>query len=178
MRTERWSVPEGNHRPALQAAWPRVRAAAAARGFSSVWLLYSKAERLVTVVYYDAHTVPHSPDALDIPALAALEAGPALGDELVGPGWTKTLDLTEFVLTIWFPNPGSSGDNGEPSLWPNSPPLPQPTASDGVCEPSRGENAGTAPSDCTPSCGDGVPDPDEDNVRCPSDVPAETRVRD
>lgn len=175
MRTERWSVPETNQRPALNAAWPRVRDAAAARGLSSVWLLYSKPERLVTLVYYDAHTDSQAPDALDIPALAALEAAPALGEEAAGDGWSKTFDMTHFVLSIWFPNPGPSGDNGQASLWPNSPPLPQPTASDGVCEPSRGENVDTAPADCTPHCGNGVREPDEDNQRCPSDVPAYTR---
>lgn len=77
------------------------------------------------------------------------------------------------------PNPGA-GDRGRASLWPNSPGFPEPTPVDGVCVPSRGEHAGTAPLDCTERCGDGVADPGEDSRRCPSDVEASaatTRAR-
>jgi hypothetical protein len=71
-------------------------------------------------------------------------------------------------LTRWAPFAG--GDQGPPSQWPNSPPLPQPSADDGLCEPSRGETSTTAPADCLPSCGDAVADASETTLNCPSDV--------
>jgi hypothetical protein len=59
---------------------------------------------------------------------------------------------------------------GEPSLWPNSPPFPEPYAGDGVCEVSRGETFETAPSDCSATCGDGIAQEGENNMSCPGDV--------
>ncbi|MFN2545180.1 MAG: hypothetical protein ABR600_11530 [Actinomycetota bacterium] len=172
MRTERWSMGGVSIRKRLADTWPQILDTAARRGLSAVWLLYSEPDQMVDLVYFAGHSVAGSPDALDLPALVGLENSPSLGASLGGPGWTRTQDLTEWVLTIWFPNPGPTGDNGSPSLWPNSPPLPTPSALDGVCEPSRGENHGNAPGDCTPKCGDGVWDADENNRSCPSDVPA------
>lgn len=76
--------------------------------------------------------------------LAALETAPSMEATLAGPGWERTMDLTQFVLTIWFPDT-RVGDGGPPSLWPNSPPLPEPGPDDGVCEPSRGEDQRVGP---------------------------------
>lgn len=167
-RTERWAVPESNQLPFLKSRWPAIRDEAALRGLTSVWLLYGKQERLVTLVYFANRTAPAG---TDFAGLIALESAPPLGALFADQMWTKTMDRTQFSLTIWFPNPFPVGDRGEPSLWPNSPILPEPGPNDGVCEPSRGENHDTAPNDCTPTCGDGVWDDDEDNQRCPSDVP-------
>jgi hypothetical protein len=71
-------------------------------------------------------------------------------------------------VTTWLPF--HAGDSGAPSLWPNSPPFPQPYAGDGVCEVSRGENSLTAPADCLPACGNGVADAGETTLNCPGDV--------
>lgn len=167
-RTERWSVPKSNQLPLLKQRWPAIRAEAERRGYSAVWLLYRKQDRFVSIVSYAPRTTPVG---TDLAGLAALEAAPSMGAALADQGWPKVMDLTTFSLNIWFPNPGPTGDRGDPSIWPNSPFLPEPGPNDGVCVPSRGENHATAPSDCSPDCGDGVWDAGEDNRRCPSDVP-------
>jgi hypothetical protein len=168
VRTERWSVPSDNQRKLLKERWPAVRAAAAAQGLSSVWLLYNKQEDVVSLVSVADRVAPPDPYAPDFTSLFALEYAPSVGAVFNDAGWSPMFDRTSWVLTTWFPF--HSGDTGEPSLWPNSPPFPEPYTDDGVCEGSRGENGDTAPSDCVPTCGDGVAQPGETNLSCPADV--------
>jgi hypothetical protein len=168
VRTERWRVPDSNQRDLLKARWPAVLAEAQRRGFTSVWLLYNLRERLASLVYFADRVVSNNPLALDFTSLATLESAPPLGQIFSAQPWTKTFDRTEWVLTIWFPF--VLGDHGEPSLWPYSPPLPQPYSGDGVCEVSRGENAQNSPSDCPVTCGDGIPQVGENSKNCPGDV--------
>ena len=60
----------------------------------------------------------------DFASLFALADAPSLGQAFDDAGWAKLFDRTQWVLTIWFPF--ESGDTGEPSVWPNSPPFPAP----------------------------------------------------
>ena len=98
-------------------------AAAAQRGLTGVWLLYNREEQLVQIVYFADRIVPPHPFIPDFASLGALESAPSLGSSLNPPAdWTRTFDRTQWVLTVWFPF--VLGDHGQPSLWPNSPPLP------------------------------------------------------
>jgi hypothetical protein len=160
-------VPAENQRQLLKDRWPAIRAAAAARGLTSVWLLYNKQEQLVTLVYFANRVVPKNPAAPDFASLFALQEAPPLGDLLYDLGYPKQFDRTHWSWTIWFPF--LRGDRGEASLWPHSPPLPEPFVGDGVCEPSRGETHATAADDCGPTCGDGICQAGESVLACPSD---------
>lgn len=164
LRTERWLMPDTDQADTLAAQWPGIAADAKARGLSAVWLLHQPEERLVSIVSFAPRASPLQPDL----SLALLKTAPTLGPAFDAAGWTRTLDRTQWSLTIWFPY--EHADSGEASLWPNSPPLPAPSPVDGVCEPSRGETHASAPIDCTPTCGDGRADADETSRRCPSDV--------
>ena len=146
VRTERWRAPGPHQRQILKHRWPAIRAAAEGQGVSSVWLLHNSEEDLVSLVYVTNRFTPPNPVAPDFVSLTALEYAPPLGQVFDDLPWTRTFDRTQWVLTTWFPYRG--GDRGEPALWPNSPPFPQPFAGDGLCEPSRGENPATAPGDC------------------------------
>jgi hypothetical protein len=168
MRTERWSVPVDNQRKLLSDRWPSLVTTARARGLAGVWLLYNKQEQLVSLVYFGKPVAP-DPNVPDFAALAGLEYAPALGEIFDDQGWTQAFDRTHWTLTTWLPF--AAGDHGEPSLWPNSPPFPMPYPGDGVCEVSRGEDATTAPMDCSATCGDGIAQPGENNQSCPGDVP-------
>ncbi|MGH9458123.1 MAG: hypothetical protein ACRD2J_10860 [Thermoanaerobaculia bacterium] len=168
IRTERWEVPFANQRKLLADRWPSLVSEARARGLAGVWLLYNKQEQLVSLVYMNEPALP-DPNVPDFAALAAMELAPPLGALFADQGWARAFDKSHWTLTTWFPF--ASGDRGEPSLWPNSPPFPQPYPGDGVCEPSRGENGNTAPMDCPSSCGDGLAQPGETNANCPGDVP-------
>ena len=168
VRTERWSVPScGSTKHALNQRWPAIVAEAQARGFTSVWMLYNGDEDLASLVYTDDRVGPLPPGQLDIPSLEALATSTPLGHHLDSFGWSKTFERTQFVLTEWYPF--EDGDHGEPSLWPNSAPLPEPFCTDGVCEVSRGENAATCPSDCKPGCGNGHCGGSENTLNCPGD---------
>lgn len=167
-RTERWTVPADNQRQLLADRWPAIRNEAAARGLTAVWLLYAKQEHLVSLVYYADRIVPKDPVLPDFASLGALESTQPLGRAFDDQSWTRTVDRTQWDFTIW--SPFVLGDHGQASAWPNSPPFPEPHAGDGVCEPSRGENAQTAPTDCGPTCGDAVAQPGEDDNNCPGDV--------
>ena len=168
LRTERWSVPDGSQMQTLKQRWPQIMAAASERGLTGVWLLYNKEERLAQVVYFADRVAPPDPFVPDFASLGALESAPALGNVFDGqPGWVKIFDRTQWVLTVWFPF--VLGDHGQPSLWPNSPPLPEARVDDGVCEVSRGEDHVSAPADCGALCGNGVCDAGEDTQNCPGD---------
>src|SRR5215207_8832007 len=139
LRTERWSVPDDGQMHTLKQRWPLIMAAASERGLTGAWLLYNKEEGLVQLVYFADRVAPPDPFVPDFASLGALESAPPLGNVFDGqPGWAKTFDRTQWVLTVWFPF--VLGDHGQPSLWPNSPPLPEAYVGDGVCEVSRGEN--------------------------------------
>lgn len=146
VRTERWLVPDHNQRRLLRDRWPVLRATAEAQGFSSVWLLYNNQDDVVSVVYMTNRFVPPNPTMPDFASLVALEYAAPLGQVFDDQPWIRTFDRTHWVLTTWFPF--RTGDHGEPSLWPNSPPFPQPYIGDGLCVPSRGESPATAPADC------------------------------
>jgi hypothetical protein len=171
VRTERWSVPNQNQVDTLKQKWPAILDEAAQRGLTSVWLLYNADEQLVQLVYFADRIVPYNPDEPDFVSLAALENSEPLGHHFDDQDWVKTFDRTHWVLTIWFPF--VAGDNGAPSLWPHSPPLPEPYCGDGVCEVSRGENHTTCPGDCPPTAGNGVCDLGENSMNCPGDCPAQ-----
>lgn len=167
VRTERWQVPAENQRTLLTEKWPAIRAEAASRGLTSAWLLYNKQEQLVALVYFADRIVPRNELVPDFVSLEALEFATPLGHIFYDQTWTKTFDRTHWVLNIWFPF--VLGDHGEPSLWPNSPPLPEPSCNDGVCEVSRGESHATCPGDCPPGCGDGACQTGENTQNCPGD---------
>jgi hypothetical protein len=167
VRTERWQVPAENQRVLLKDRWPAIRSEAASRGMTSAWLLYNKQEQLVALVYFSDRVVPRNPFVPDFISLEALEFATPLGHRFDDQGWTKSFDRTHWVLNIWFPF--VLGDKGEPSLWPNSPPLPEPSCGDGVCVVSRGESHATCPGDCPPRCGDAVCQTGEDSHNCPGD---------
>ena len=168
MRTERWSVPQGSQTHALKESWPSILQEAERRGLTGVWLLYNEQENLAQLVYFADRVVPQDPYVPDFVSLAALETAAPLGAAFEGlPGWAKTFDRSQWVLSVWFPF--EHGDHGRPSLWPNSPPLPEPYPGDGVCEVSRGENHANAPADCGALCGNGVCDAGENTQNCPGD---------
>ena len=169
VRTERWSVSNRNQVATLKHKWDEILAEARTRGLTSVWLLYNRDERLVQLVYFANRIVPQDPTTPDFASLEALEFSLALGHHFDDQPWTKTFDRTQWVLTIWFPF--VTGDNGEPSLWPHSPPFPEPYCGDGVCEVSRGESHATCPGDCPPKAGNGKCEPGENSSNCPGDCP-------
>ena len=170
LRTERWRVPPANQRHWLEGQWASVRSEAQARGLTSVWLLYNRHERLITLVYFADRLVPKNPSSPDFVSLAALETAPPLGAVLEASGYAKVFDRTQWSWTIWFPV--LAGDRGEPSRWPNSPPLPEPYSGDGVCEVSRGETHANSQTDCVTTCGDTICQPGETTQSCPGDCPS------
>jgi len=168
LRSERWSVPNESQMHTLKQRWPEIMTAAEQRGLTAAWLLYNKEEQVVQLVYFANRVVPPDPFIPDFASLGALESAPALGAVFAGESdWTRTFDRTQWVLTVWFPF--VMGDHGQPSLWPNSPPLPEPFIGDGVCEVSRGESYANAPADCGPKCGNSVCDAGENTQNCPGD---------
>jgi DNA-binding CsgD family transcriptional regulator len=154
MRTERFATPPGNRRSSLEHGWQTVLTEAHQRGLTAVWLVYNRDERLAQLVYFADRVGPSDPTTPDFASLGALEGAAPLGDTLGDLGWPRTFDRAEWVLTIWFPF--KPGDHGKASIWPYSPPLPQPFCGDGVCEPSRGETPASCAADCGASCGDAV----------------------
>ena len=124
VRTERWTTPNQNQRGLLKALWPAIRTEAQRRGLTSVWLLYNRQERLVSLIYFADRVAAPDPDEPDFASLFALEDASSLGQGFDAAGWVKLFDRTQWVLTIWFPF--KPGDRGEPSVWPNSPPFPAP----------------------------------------------------
>jgi hypothetical protein len=174
VRSERWRVPNTNLQQTLRNIWPTLRDEASQRGVTSVWLLYSRRDNLVEIVYYGDRVVPADPNVPDFASLGALAGTPALGDVFASQGWTQDLDETAWVYTIW--QPYAPGDQGAPSIHPYSPPFPGLFCGDGLCVPSRGETGATCPADCAPQCGNDVCDAGEDVHSCPSDcrVPTST----
>jgi hypothetical protein len=168
MRTERFSLPKGNHRGYLESRWKDLVVEAQARGMSSVWLVYNPEAGQAAFVYTLEHMGKQVAGVPDFATLSALGSAPSLGAHLARPGWVKTQDVTQFVWGLWFRF--SPGDQGQPTVWPNASALPAPFSGDGICLVSAGENHENSPSDCPPACGNGIADPGETWVNCPGDV--------
>lgn len=125
-RTEIWSLDTGGSPDSLAALWPSLRDEAAERGLSSLWLLHDEEQRricLVTVAQSMADSKQNR--GPDFSSIEALESAPSQGIRWEKPGRArKTFDRTHWIFSIWFPR--VDGKDLEPSLWPNSPPLPAP----------------------------------------------------
>lgn len=170
LRSERWRVPDTNLLQRLRADWPAVRTAAANAGLSAVWLLYSRRDSYVELVYFADRIVPNDPSTPDFATYAALAATPPLGHVFTGrDGWVQDLDRTHWVYNIW--QPYVAGDQGAPSIHPYSPPFPALSCGDGLCVPSRGETHTSCAADCPVSCGNATCEAGlgEDVHNCPSD---------
>ena len=125
LRTERWSLRNARQPAmALKQKFDAILETAQARGLTGVWLLYDPEEALASLVYFAGRVGPSDPGQPDFASLGALAGTPPLGEIFDGQGWTRTFDRTQWTLTIWFPF--ALGDRGEPALWPNTPPFPQP----------------------------------------------------
>ncbi len=122
LRTERFRVPAASQDALPAAGWSQILAEARRRRLTGVWLLRDQPEQLVSLVYFADRSSPLTPNSL--------EQAPPLGDVFDDQGWIRTFDRTQWVLTIWFPF--VLGDQGQPSVWPNSPPLPGPVAANRV----------------------------------------------
>ncbi|HZI12627.1 MAG TPA: hypothetical protein VE153_19750 [Myxococcus sp.] len=171
LRTERYSVPDWDMTLVLKLLYPVLRHRALEQGLTGMWLLYDDRSDLVTLVYFADRVGDYTPGPVpDLASLGALAQKPRQGRLFELLGWPNVFDRTQFTFTIWFPY--EKGDQGRPSVWPNSPALPEPYAGDSVCQPSRGETYLTAPTDCSAQCGNGELDAGENNQSCPSDVPA------
>jgi len=166
LRTERWSVPQAHDLAGvLHALWREVRESARQiPGVGAVWLLANREQRLVSLVIFQPRTAASPGSGFD-----QLMAAPSpLQAQAARRGWTPVFTAGHLTLTQWLPF--KPGDRGRPSLWPNAellPPLPAP--GDGVCSPSRGEQAANEPA-CLATCGNARADAGETWLNCPADV--------
>lgn len=170
LRTERWRVPDTNWIKLLNRRWPEVRDTAGERGLTSVWLLYSRRDNFVQLVYFANRVVPPDPTMPDFTSLGALAGAPPLGALFADQtSWQQDMDKTQWVFTIW--QPFVLGDQGDPSIFPYSPPFPGLACGDGLCVPSSGETHDSCAADCAVPCGDAVCQPwlGEDVHNCPCD---------
>jgi len=173
VRTERFSVPTANQKKALAEAWPAISAEAKKRNLLQVQVLYNDTENLVSVVYMGGRVGERNLYMPDFTSLNAVEKPTALGEPLTKrQGWKRIFDRTSWALTQW--RPFEKADRGEPSLWTNSPPFPQPYCGDNVCEVSRGEKNSSCSADCTTTCGDAVCQATENTQVCPGDCRLES----
>lgn len=142
--------------------------AARARGYAEVHVLHQPEDHKVQLVYFISRMSGPSATQPDGLALQKISSDSPLGDHLA---WqlrlNRVFDQSMFVFNVWLPF--RPGDQGEASLWPNSPPFPQGLCGDGVCVPSQGEHALSCAADCTGQCGNAICDSGEDLHRCPSD---------
>lgn len=169
IRVERFAMTGSKPVKRLEALWPQLQQEAGDRDMAAVWLMYNEDESIASIVYVNDRIVPADPQAPDFASLQYLSSAPALGHFLESLGWARTFDRTHWILTIW--HPFVSGDHGEPSDWPYSPPFGEPSCGDGVCEISRGELGDTCATDCPPQCGNGIcqPGQGEDDYNCLGD---------
>ena len=167
-----------NAKKELRDLWAGIRAEADQRDLSAAWLLYSKHEHLAQASSTSTDRVgPADPTMPDFASLGALAGSPALGHSLADLGGSKTFDRSQWILTVW--SPFEAGDQGEPSLWPYSPPFPAPFCGDGPCEPSRSETraAPTRAAAARRGRGDaGVPPGTLKTPRCPADAASDRPV--
>ncbi|MGH8193298.1 MAG: hypothetical protein ACREQ8_02705 [Woeseiaceae bacterium] len=109
-----------------------------------------------------------SPSQPDVVALQKISTDSPLGDRLAWKlNLSRVFDRSMFVLNVWLPY--RPGDQGDASLWPNSPPFPESVCGDNVCVPSHGEHALSCALDCAEQCGNAICDAGEDLDHCPSD---------
>ena len=127
-RTERFQVPDDAGD--LDAVYHAAVAEAASRGLTAVWLVQDQDDGLTQLVYFIDRVDPPDPTTPDFATLEALAGAPALGDAVAPASWTRIFDRTQWTFTDWFPY--VYADRGRPSLWPYSPPFPEPTCGDGV----------------------------------------------
>jgi hypothetical protein len=169
IRVERFTMDGEKPVKKLKSLWPQLQAEASAAGMAAVWLIYNESESIAAVVYLHDRFVPRDPAEPDDVSLPLLSGAFPLGHLLQELGWSRTLDTTHWILTIW--HPFEDGDHGEPSDWPWSPPLPAPSCGDGVCEVSRGESEASCVMDCPTYCGNGrcQPNRGENDHNCPGD---------
>jgi hypothetical protein len=147
---------------------PRILAQARQRGYAEVHILHQPDDHKVQLVYFISRMSELSPSQPDAVALQKISTDSPLGDRLVSRlNLTRVFDQSMFVLNVW--QPYRSGDQGDASLWPNSPPFPESACGDNVCVPSQGEHALSCAVDCTGQCGNAICDAGEDLDRCPSD---------
>jgi hypothetical protein len=147
---------------------PRILDEARHRGYAEVHVLHQPDDHKVQLVYFISRMSELSPSQPDAVALEKISTDSPLGDRLASRlNLTRVFDQSMFVLNVW--QPYLPGDQGEASLWPNSPPFPEGACGDNVCVPSQGEHALSCAVDCTGQCGNAICDAGEDLDRCPSD---------
>ncbi len=145
-----------------------ILAEAESRGYAEVHFVQNLLEHKFQIVYFISRVDPPSPTAPDVGALTSIAGDPTLSGSLASDlGMTPVFDRSSLVMNIWLPY--GVGDSGDAAIWPNSPPLPEPTCGDDVCIPSQGEDSVSCPNDCTPNCGDAICQADENLDICPGD---------
>jgi hypothetical protein len=138
------------------------------RGYAEVHVLHQAEDHKVQLVYFISRLSEPSPSSPDGLALQKISTDAPLGDPLVSYlNLTRVFDQSMFVFNVWLPY--QPGDQGDASLWPNSPPFPASACGDNVCAPSQGEHALSCAVDCSAACGNAICDLGEDLHRCPSD---------
>lgn len=128
MRFQRWAIPRPSSAEELRVQhWPTVRAHAQQAGLTSAWLLYSPDPHHPQAGLVLAAKRPASPSSpAQLPSLSWLEQLASPGAPMAGTlGATKVFDRTSWIYTVWFP---VTGTNDKHPLFPNSPPLPSPSA--------------------------------------------------
>jgi hypothetical protein len=122
-RTEIWSLSKSNAGDTLANQWNSLRDQAAEQDRSGLWLLYDEDSEKACIVTIAEGTPDASKSEPDFRGIRSLEQAPSQGAAWEKSGWAnKVFDRTHWVFTIWFPR--VDGQDVEPPLWPNSPPLP------------------------------------------------------
>jgi hypothetical protein len=152
----------------LRLQTPRILHEARQRGYAEVHILHQPDDHKVQLAYFVSRMSDPSPSAPDAAALQKIATDSPLGDPLaLALNLTRVFDRSTFVFNVWLPY--EPGDQGDASLWPNSPPFPEGACGDNVCVPSQGEHALSCAADCTEQCGNGICDAGEAVDHCPSD---------
>ncbi len=147
---------------------PRLVHEAHARGYAELHVLHQPEDHKVQLVYFVSRMTGPDPTQPDGAALQRIASDIPLGEKLpAAMKLTRVFDRSSFVFNVWLPY--QAGDQGEESLWPNSPPFPAGACGDNVCIPSQGEHALSCPLDCSELCGNAICEVGEDLNRCPSD---------
>jgi hypothetical protein len=147
---------------------PRILHEARKRGYAEVHILHQPDDHKVQLIYFISRVSEPLPSQPDVVALQKIATDSPLGDPLASAlNLTRVFDRATFVFNVWLPY--EPGDQGDASLWPNSPPFPEGACGDNVCVPSQGEHALSCAVDCTAQCGNAICDAGEDVDRCPSD---------
>jgi hypothetical protein len=152
----------------LRSQAPHILNEARQRGYAEVHILHQPDDHKVQLVYFVSRMSEPSPFEPDAVALQKIATDSPLGDPLASAlNLTRVFDQSVFVLNVWLPY--QPGDQGDASLWPNSPPFPESECGDNVCVPSQGEHAVSCAVDCTEQCGNAICDAGEGPDHCPSD---------